>query len=433
MASTLKFLPKRKRIWGLLIASFLVVFALISCGPTKLTLTHASLKPNGMPASPTLITSQTTRQDWEENIKPDLQEKLQKSVYGFLPDRSTTRVIEHNVLTDKAYGGLATIEEYKLIATASFGKSSQDTLPFIMVVVTPNHASKPLPVILMESFCPNNNTVINPLISKALANEFSCGGSGFMNKTMLYVFGRYIATPPMEMILEHDYAFATIFPSDYAPDRKVDGLTTLSTLSQGHKDERTRWGSIAAWAWGYSRMVDVLETDTRFKKDAWITYGHSRYGKAALVTAAYDDRIGAVIAHQSGTGGASLNKHKKGESVKEITSTYPHWFSGSYADMAENEDEMDIDQHALLALIAPRPIFLGNARRDVWSDPNGAFRAAQAASPVYNLYGKQGLNQNSLKPFRPESDISFYIRPGTHGVVEEDWPAFLKFLDAHFK
>ena len=289
-----------------------------------------------------------------------------------------------------------------------------------------------MPVILMESFCPNNNTVINPLISKALDNDFTCAGNGIMNKTMLYVFGRYIATPPMEMILENGYGFATIFPSDYAPDRKVDGMQALTNLSQGHTDEQSRWGSIAAWAWGYSRMVDILEQDPRFRKDAWVTYGHSRYGKAALVAAAFDDRIGGVIAHQSGTGGASLNKRKKGESVGEITTSYPHWFSKSYADMAGSEDEMDVDQHALLALIAPRPIFLGNARRDVWSDPNGAFRAAQSASSVYNLYNKQGLMQSDLKSFVPSADISFYIRPGTHGVVEEDWPAFLEFLNAHF-
>lgn len=432
MARVLNYLPRRKRMWGLLLVSLLLIFALISCGPTKLTITHAKLKPSGMQASPVLINAVTTLDDWETRIKPELQTKLQKSVYGFLPSSSSTRVLAHKVLTNSAYDGLATIEEYKLVATAIFGETSNNTKPFIMVVVTPNNISKPMPVILMESFCPNNNTVINPLISKALDNDFSCAGNGIMNKTMLYVFGRYIATPPMEMILGNGYGFATIFPSGYAPDRKDDGLKALTILSSGHIDDNTRWGSIAAWGWGYSRMVDVLEQDPRFRKDAWVTYGHSRYGKAALVAAAFDDRIGAVIAHQSGTGGASLNKRKKGESVGEITTSYPHWFSKSYADMAGSEDEMDVDQHALLALIAPRPIFLGNARRDVWSDPNGAFRAAQSASSVYNLYNKQGLMHADLKSFAPSADISFYIRPGTHGVVKEDWPAFLEFLNAHF-
>jgi len=132
-------------------------------------------------------------------------------------------------------------------------------------------------------------------------------------------------------------------------------------------------------------------------------------------------------------GGASLNKGKRGESIAEITEIYPHWFAQSYAEFADREEHMPLDQHALIALIAPRPLFLGNARRDVWSDPNGAFKAAIGATPVYNLYKKQGLNQDKLRPFIAGADISFHLRPGTHGIVKEDWPAFLAFLDAHTK
>ena len=135
MARVLNYLPKRKRMWLLLLASLLLVFALISCGPTKLTITHANLKPSGAQASPVLISQQTTLDDWETHIKLDLQIKLQKSVYGFLPKSSSTRVLEHKVLTNTAYDGLATIEEYKLVATAIFGETSNDTKPFIMVVV----------------------------------------------------------------------------------------------------------------------------------------------------------------------------------------------------------------------------------------------------------------------------------------------------------
>jgi len=140
-----------------------------------------------------------------------------------------------------------------------------------------------------------------------------------------------------------------------------------------------------------------------------------------------------VISHQSGTGGASLNKRKKGESIEDITGQYPHWFSKTYAGYAGREEELPIDQHHLLALIAPRPILLGNARRDVWSDPNGALKAAIGADPVWKLYGAdKGLRQQRYKPFNPDADLSLWIRSGTHGVVKEDWPAFLEFLDAHF-
>lgn len=404
--------------------------ALASCGPTKLTISHANLKPNGAPATPTLVDPGTDIKTWENTKRPQLQSELQKSVYGFLPDASSTRTLAHEVLDPNAYDGLGTIEEYTLQATATFKGTSTETSPFKMVVVTPN-TSGPHPVILMESFCPNHNTVDHPKVSRN-AEGFSCDGGGVTSKIMLYVFGRYISTPPMEMILQDGYAFATIFPSEYVPDSPDAGLAALKNLSPDYENEETRWGAIAAWAWGYSRMIDTLEQDPRFK-NIWIPYGHSRYGKAALVAGAFDPRVSAVIAHQSGTGGASLNRRKKGETVKEITDTFPHWFSKTYAASAGKEAKMTSDQHALLALNAPNPIFLGNARRDVWSDPNGAFRAAQGASPAYNIYKKQGLKQDGLKPYHPDADISFYIRPGTHGVVKEDWPAFLEFLDAHFK
>ncbi len=406
---------------------------LIACGPTKLTISRANLKPNGLAANPVLATDSTTIQDWEEKVRPQLQEDLERQVFGFLPDASSTQILDKTTITENAYGGQASIEEYTLTATAEFNGTSATTRPFKLVVVIPNDTTTPVPVIMLQSFCPNHNTVQHPGVSKPVGNGFSCDGDGFMSKVMNYVFGRYIATPPTEMILEHGYALAAMYPSEFVADRSERGLADLLALSKGHEDGETRWGAIAAWGWGFSRAIDVLEQDERFNKDGFVTYGHSRYGKSALVAAAFDTRVGAVISHQSGTGGASLNKYKKGESVGEITKTFPHWFSQTYANYAGREQDMTTDQHALLALIAPRPIFLGNARRDVWSDPNGAFRAAQGANTAYNIYNKQGLTQAKLNNYNPAADIAFWIRPGTHGVVKEDWPAFLEFMDAHYK
>ena len=136
-----------------------------------------------------------------------------------------------------------------------------------------------------------------------------------------------------------------------------------------------------------------------------------------------------VIAHQSGTGGASLSKDKRGETVAQMVESYPHWFAPDYAD-----DTLTIDQHYLLALIAPRPVLLGGAKRDVWSDPNGALRAAMGAAPAYReMTGRAPLAAERLDVWEPSADIAIWQRPGTHGIVEEDWPAFLDFLDAHFK
>ena len=409
------------------------MFILVACGPTKLTISRANLKPHGFAAAPLLLPKPVSLKQWESNIRPRLQVELQREVFGVMPDRSSTQILDKKIVAEDAYDGKASIEEYTLTATAVFNGIASTTKPFKLVVVIPKNRTTPAPVIMMQSFCPNHNTVQHPGVSIPDGIGYSCNGTGIMAKTMNYVFGRYIATPPMEMILDHGYAFAAMYPSEFVPDRSERGLTALRELSKGHADDQTRWGAIAAWGWGFSRALDVLEQDKRFAKDGFVTYGHSRYGKSALVAAAFDGRIGGVMAHQSGTGGASLNKYKKGESVGEITETFPHWFSKAYAGYAGHEQDMRTDQHALLALIAPRPLFLGNARRDVWSDPNGAFRAAQAANPAYKLYDKQGLIQRKLSEFTPGADIAFWIRPGTHGVVKEDWPAFLEFMDAHYK
>jgi len=241
-----------------------------------------------------------------------------------------------------------------------------------------------------------------------------------MLRAFSYFFGRYIVTPPIDEIIARGYAIAVIYPSD-----------TYSDNSEGFGPARhyapyadNPWGAIGAWAFMYSSLNEHLKADAAFSQS--IAYGHSRYGKSALLAAAFDPSIDAVISHQSGTGGASLSRNKKGETVEEITDSYPHWFSRNYT-----EDNESLDQHHLPALIAPRPILLGNASRDVWSDPEGAFRAAQGANPIYKLYGKAGLSASKLKDFNPADELSFWIRPGTHGIVKEDWPAFLQFLDSH--
>lgn len=406
----------------------LIAAALALSGCVEATIAWTDMNPDGPTASPALSYSDVA--DWEANGAPVAREKLQQSVYGFMPERSASRIIERRTINAAAFGGKGAIEEYRIGASMAFGgvdveirdRDSEDG--FIMDVVSPTSGDGPFPVILMETFCPRWSTIPDASLTGAPAEMEKRGG--FSLET--YVFGRYICTPPVEEILGAGYAIATVFPSEFVPDRREEGLAELRRLTAGYADDETRLGAIGAWGWAYSRMIDVLEQDPKFDQRAMIAWGHSRYAKSALVAAAFDPRIDGVIAHQSGTGGASLNAEKKGESIKGITGNYPHWFARSY-----REDNLDgYDQHMLLALIAPRPILLGNARRDVWSDPNGAFRAGLGADPVYELYGVRGLDQQSLKSYDPSAEIAFWIRPGTHGVVREDWPAFLQFLDAHF-
>ena len=403
-------------------------------GCVKLTLAWADLSPNGDPAAPSILAeesgvSASARDNWRTARAPALREDFEKFVYGAMPDSSSVTVVDRKLVDAAGFNGAGRVEEYVLRVTAVFNGVSSTSDPFVMNVVTPTAASGPSPVIMMETFCQRWDTIPHPDVSRPDGSG-SCNDSG--SGIMKYVFGRYIATPPIEMILSRGYGVAAVFPGDVAPDRREEGLAALAALSEGHEDDDTRWGAIGAWGWIFSRMVDAMVDNEFVDEDGFVTFGHSRYGKAALVAAAYDERIAAVIAHQSGTGGASLNRRKKGESVNAITSSYPHWFSRKYASYAGREEELPIDQHHLLALIAPRPVLLGNARRDVWSDPNGAFRAAIGADPIYEMFGVSGLDQSRLNEFNPAAELSFWIRPGTHGVVKEDWPAFLEFLDAHF-
>jgi len=420
------------------IRTFLIVlFAFAVAGCAKLTLAWADLSPDGPAASPLVLGALegqpeiTTKESWERTRAPLLRAELEKHVFGVLPDASETRIVDRKVINADAFGGKGTLEEYRLAATAVFGDVAVETTGFnsdagfVMDVALPKNKD-PIAVILMETFCPRWDTLPDPSVAGAPEELGRRGG------IETYVFGRYICTPPVEEILDRGYAIATIFPSEVVPDRRADGLTELRRLSEGYADDETRWGAVAAWAWAYSRMIDALEQDPRLAKTAYVTWGHSRYGKSALLAAAFDDRIDGVISHQSGTGGASLNREKLGESIMEITKSYPHWFAPRYETYAGREEDMPVDQHALLALIAPRPVLLGNARRDVWSDPNGAFRAAIGATPAYELYGSHGLVQKRLDEWTPSADLAFWIRSGTHGVVKEDWPAFFEFLDAHF-
>lgn len=405
----------------------LLAAALSTPACVEATMAWTDLNPDGPAARPALTFSNLS--EWETKGAPDARDKLQKLEYGVMPDRSASRIIDRRMVGEDAFGGLGVLEEYRIGASMAYGDAEVETRSrdggdgFIMNVVSPR-GDGPFPVIMMETFCPRWSTIPDPAVSGAPEKLRRRGG--FALET--YIFGRYICTPPVEEILQAGYALATIYPTEFIPDRREDGLKELARLTAGHEDNDTRLGAIGAWGWAYSRMVDVLEQDPRLDRGKMIAWGHSRYAKAALVAAAFDPRIDGVIAHQSGTGGASLNVGKRGESVAGITRNYPHWFARSY-----REDNLaGYDQHMLIALIAPRPIMLGNARRDVWSDPNGAFRAAMGADPVYDLYGARGLDQDKLKPYDPTPEIAFWIRPGTHGVVREDWPAFIEFLNAHF-
>ncbi len=366
---------------------------------------------------------------WETQEAPRLRELFQREVYGMFPDRSEALIVTREIIDAEALNGAGMFEVLEVVVSATFQGEGADTAHFVIDLFLPSAADGPVGVVLMQTFCPRVETSLHPVVSGGGPGVSCTGGLG---NWLMGGLGRSIARAPLEDFLARGYAVASVHSRDVVPDDPQRGPDVLDTLAPTYVGDEVRWGALAAWAWLYSRTVDVLAADERIDQGRIIAFGHSRFGKAALIAAAFDPRISGVISNQSGLGGAALSRDKTGETIAQITETYPHWFARTFTRYADREQDLPVDQHQLLALIAPRPIWLGNARRDSWSDPNGTYRAAAAASSIYQLYGAGGLDQSGMDDFNPDATISYWLRHGFHGVEPSDWGAILRFVDAHF-
>ncbi|NJO33669.1 MAG: hypothetical protein HC869_11540 [Rhodospirillales bacterium] len=237
--------------------------------------------------------------------------------------------------------------------------------------------------------------------------------------------GDAILAPPVQSIIARGYAVALFYPGEIAPDdARLFRQAPISRLINADT------GAIAVWSSLYLSIVEALHAEPRIDATRIAIWGHSRFGKAALLAGALDNRVAAIIANQSGAFGATLSQATRGETSAEILRRFPHWFSQTAATRTQALEPLD--QHLLLALLAPRPVLLGNAELDRWSDPGAAFVAARAASEVYVLFGRPGLTQPRMRDTALNSNIAFYLRPGGHGVRSTDWFIALDFLDRHF-
>ncbi|MCU4974899.1 acetylxylan esterase [Halobacteria archaeon AArc-m2/3/4] len=244
----------------------------------------------------------------------------------------------------------------------------------------------------------------------------------------------------VERILERGYGFATYHCADIDPDRDdfTDGIHPYYDTDDLPGPPGTEWGTLAAWAWGLQRCVDYLRTESVVRSDEIAVVGHSRRGKAALLAGATDERIGLVVPHQSGTGGCALSRDNDQESVARINGTFPHWFNDVFPAFGSRESRLPVDQHLLVALVAPRPLLDTEGSRDYWANPGRAYDALQAAAPVYDLLGAEGLvgtgrlSDGDELTAETADTLCQYRRETGHTLNRGYWDVILEFADLHF-
>ncbi|WP_229207822.1 alpha/beta hydrolase [Dyadobacter beijingensis] len=337
---------------------------------------------------------------WEKLRRPEVLKLFENNIYGRMPTDYDS--IRYSLTQDDVpeMNGKATLKQ---VAVTVF--RNRQSVQINVVLFVPTQARKPVPVFLLI----NNRGKENTDPTRVKKSEFW----------------------PAEMVIDSGFAIAAFQVSDLAPDNKdtyASGVLQKLYPEQLKMDNGMK--AIGAWAWGASRVMDYFETDRDIDSKKVIVVGHSRGGKTSLWAAAEDQRFAACITNCSGNTGAALSRRQFGERISRINATFPHWFNNTYKKYNDKENALPVDQHMLIALIAPRPVYATNASKDLWADPKGTFLAMKAAEPVYALYGvrpelpsaQPGINMPSIG-----AHFGYHNREGEHNMTVYDWGNFVRF------
>lgn len=370
----------------------------------------------------------TTKKEWVEKRRPELLRLFKTQIYGKDPVRS--KDLHFRLLNEdrEALGGLATRKEVAVYLT----KDEKHYLTVLMYL--PNRRKGTVPMFFGINF--KGNHAIHP-------DE----GITFPSEERMIAYGRKRMFPrgsaasrwPVEMLMEHGYGLATFYRGDIDPDFDdgfQNGVHPLYYKKGQTRPAEDEWGTLAAWAWGMSCAMDYFETDKDIDAKRIAIFGHSRLGKTTLWAGAIDPRFALVISNDSGCGGAALSRRKFGETVRAVNCQFTHWFCRNFWQYNDKEDTLPVDQHELIALMAPRPVYIASAEEDRWADPKGEFLSGVYASPVYELFGLPGLPVKEMPAVNQpvlSGTIGYHIRSGKHDINLYDWTQFVKFADKHLK
>lgn len=349
---------------------------------------------------------------WETR-RNEILEMYRRDVFGSAPEK-TAKVITEVSADGPALGGKA----QRKIVTLGFGRDVKAR----MLMYLPANAKGPSPTVLGLSFGPIQIVANDPGVP--LQDEWVKGEKRPAAEASR---GRSASQWQVEKILERGYGLAVIYYGDIEPD--FDGGMKYGVRSLYPAPGPDGWAAISAWAWGLSRAMDYLETDRGVDAKHVAVFGHSRLGKTALWAGAQDKRFAFVISNESGEGGAAISRREFGERTKQLNDRFPHWFCANFRKYNDKESEMPFDSHFLIALTAPRPLYIASAEEDRWSDPRGEFLGGVHASRVWELLGKKGIGTDKM-PGNHEPvgvTVGYHIRAGKHDVTAYDWDQYLAF------
>jgi hypothetical protein len=365
----------------------------------------------------------TSSKEWIEIRRPELLNFFRKQVYGQVP--GTLDTISFALIEDDGNALQGTAIRKQVEVTLSKNKKS---LRFHILIYLPKDVAE-APLFLGYNFHGNHTITPDPKVIITKAWNSNAAELGITENLATEASrGKRANRWDLEKIIKSGCGLATLFYGEIDPDKNdfTDGIHALFYEVGQARPGPDQWGSIAAWAFGLSRAMDYLVEDPQIGKV--LVFGHSRLGKAALWAGATDERFAAVISNNSGCGGAALSKRKFGETVGRINGVFPHWFCDNFKAFNDNEEALPVDQHELLALMAPRPLYVASAVEDQWSDPHGEFLGAYFATPVYNLFGKEGIPaKNSPEINKPiHHTVSYHLRSGGHDVTAYDWEQYVR-------
>jgi len=370
-----------------------------------------------------------TASDWTRRRRPEILELFAANVYGHSPQAPADFSFEIFDTDEHAMGGKAIRKQITIYFSRKKDGPKEDLLIYI-----PGGSAKPVPVILSINFFGNQAVSNDPAIRLATiwnpkTHEPDQAPEEFRGQMKDF---------DLEKVLARGYAYATVCYQDIEPDFKggyIHGIRPLFFKAGQTEPGADDWGAIGAWSYGLSRALDYLEKDRAVDAKRVAIMGHSRLGKTTLWAGALDQRFALVISNCSGEGGASLARRNYGETTRNLVEVFPYWFCTNFRKYVDRADALPVDMHELIALIAPRPVYVTGAEEDKWADPKGEFLACAAAGPVYRLLGAMGLGTDQMPPLNQPimHTIGYHYRTGGHAVTAFDWDQFLAFADMHLQ